>query len=168
MSFSTARVNAHMVGHVTAFDISTTELKSPGLDTGKPASMTSTPNSSRALATSIFSTVLSWHPGTCSPSRRVVSNIKSLSLIGKTILILFQIPIFRKNNGNWRNNQAKAGLFRQFPVIVNNSAESPARMCRFDYFIQRHKSAKVDLCPYMRIPRRYIRADSHVKNAAVP
>ena len=41
MSFSTARVRAHTVGHVTAFEISTTELKSPGLDTGNPASITS-------------------------------------------------------------------------------------------------------------------------------
>ena len=32
MSFSTARVRAQMVGHVTAFDISSTELKSPGLE----------------------------------------------------------------------------------------------------------------------------------------
>ena len=44
MSFSTARVSAHIVGHVTAFDISITELKSPGLDIGNPASMTSTPS----------------------------------------------------------------------------------------------------------------------------
>ena len=36
---------------VTAFDISTTELKSPGLDTGNPASITSTPKDSKALAT---------------------------------------------------------------------------------------------------------------------
>ncbi|GHU73915.1 hypothetical protein FACS189413_18590 [Bacteroidia bacterium] len=38
MSFSTARVNAQIVGQVTALDISTTELKSPGLETGNPAS----------------------------------------------------------------------------------------------------------------------------------
>gem|GEM_PF-6344935 len=57
MSFSLARVSAQMVGHVTALEMVTTELKSPGLDTGNPASMISTPNASRALATSIFSTV---------------------------------------------------------------------------------------------------------------
>ena len=81
MSFSTARVNAQMVGQVTAFEISTTLLKSPGLEMGKPASMTSTPNASSCLATWIFSTVLSWHPGTCSPSRSVVSKINNLSAI---------------------------------------------------------------------------------------
>ena len=75
MSFCTARLRAQMVGQVTALEISTTELKSPGLETGKPASITSTPSSSSAFATWIFSTVLSWQPGTCSPSRRVVSNM---------------------------------------------------------------------------------------------
>ncbi len=40
-----------MVGQVTALEISTTELKSPGLETGNPASITSTPNCSKALAT---------------------------------------------------------------------------------------------------------------------
>ena len=35
ISFSTARVSAHITGHVTALEISTTELKSPGLDTRK-------------------------------------------------------------------------------------------------------------------------------------
>lgn len=74
--FSTARVNAQIVGHVTAFDISITELKSPGLEIGKPASITSTPSCSSCLATCIFSTVLSWQPGTCSPSRNVVSKCK--------------------------------------------------------------------------------------------
>ena len=43
ISFCTARVKAQMVGHVTAFDISMTELKSPGLEIGNPASITSTP-----------------------------------------------------------------------------------------------------------------------------
>ena len=87
MSFSTARVRAHIVGHVTALDISITEWKSPGLEIGKPASIMSTPKLSRRRATSIFSTVLSWQPGTCSPSRNVVSNTNNLSLI--TILIFF-------------------------------------------------------------------------------
>ena len=75
MSFSTARVRAQMVGQVTAFEISMTELKSPGLEMGKPASMTSTPSASSCFATWIFSTVLSWQPGTCSPSRSVVSKM---------------------------------------------------------------------------------------------
>ena len=59
MSFFTARISTHITGQVTALEISTTELKSPGLDTGNPASITSTPSSSRALATWIFSMVFS-------------------------------------------------------------------------------------------------------------
>ncbi len=59
MSFSTARESAQMIGLVTALEISITELKSPGLEMGNPASMMSTPRSSSALATMIFSWVLS-------------------------------------------------------------------------------------------------------------
>jgi hypothetical protein len=81
MSFLTALVRAQITGFETAFDISTTELKSPGLETGNPASMTSTPSDSRAWATSIFSIVFNWHPGTCSPSLRVVSKIITFSFI---------------------------------------------------------------------------------------
>src|SRR5690606_16740435 len=59
----------------TALEISMTERKSPGLEIGKPASITSTPNASSSRAIMIFSSVESWHPGTCSPSRNVVSKI---------------------------------------------------------------------------------------------
>ncbi len=59
MSFFTARVRAQIVGAVTAFDISSTELKSPGDEMGNPASITSTPRASSMRATSIFSVVLS-------------------------------------------------------------------------------------------------------------
>ena len=41
MSFSTALVKAHIVGSVTAFDISTTDLKSPGEEIGNPAAYSS-------------------------------------------------------------------------------------------------------------------------------
>ena len=89
ISFCTARVRAQIVGHVTAFDISTTLLKSPGLEIGNPASITSTPNASSAFATCIFSTVFSWQPGTCSPSRSVVSKINNLSDISFYLFIMF-------------------------------------------------------------------------------
>jgi len=42
---------------------------------GNPASITSPPSSTRALATSSFSRVFMLQPGDCSPSRRVVSKI---------------------------------------------------------------------------------------------
>ncbi|MNX63969.1 hypothetical protein D3C86_949830 [compost metagenome] len=69
-----ARVNAQMIGSDTAFESSTTLWKSPGLEIGNPASITSTPSASSSLAISIFSGVVNWQPGTCSPSLKVVSN----------------------------------------------------------------------------------------------
>ena len=81
ISLRTARVSAQIVGSETAFEISSTEVKSPGLEIGNPASMMSTPRLSSNLATSIFSIVFNWQPGTCSPSRSVVSKMYNLSLI---------------------------------------------------------------------------------------
>ena len=54
MSFSTALESAQTVVFFMIFEISTTELKSPGLDTGKPASITSTPRSSNFWAIITF------------------------------------------------------------------------------------------------------------------
>ena len=50
-------------------------LESPGEAIGKPASITSTPSSTRAWATSIFSARFMLAPGDCSPSRSVVSKM---------------------------------------------------------------------------------------------
>src|SRR5690606_28572334 len=80
MSSFLARVSAH-TPVVTALEISITERKSPGLEMGNPASMMSTPSPSRALATTIFSSVDNWHPGTCSPSRSVVSKMSIFRLM---------------------------------------------------------------------------------------
>jgi len=44
ISFLTALVKPHTLAFFTIFEISTTELKSPGLDIGKPASIMSTPS----------------------------------------------------------------------------------------------------------------------------
>ena len=43
ISFFTALVKPHTLAFFTILEISTTELKSPGLDIGKPASIISTP-----------------------------------------------------------------------------------------------------------------------------
>ena len=56
-------------------------IASPGDAIGKPASIISIPNSSNTLAIWIFSSKLIDAPGDCSPSRIVVSNIKTLSLL---------------------------------------------------------------------------------------
>jgi len=54
MSFLTARVKPQTVAFLTILEISTTELKSPGLETGNPASITFTPSSSSLLAITTF------------------------------------------------------------------------------------------------------------------
>ena len=46
-----------IVDSLTTFDISTIDVKSPGLEIGNPHSIISICNNSRALANSIFSTV---------------------------------------------------------------------------------------------------------------
>lgn len=43
ISFCTARVSPHTVAFLTILAISETDVKSPGLEIGNPASMTSTP-----------------------------------------------------------------------------------------------------------------------------
>jgi len=59
ISFSTALDNAQTVDFVILAEICLTDSKSPGLETGKPTSITSTPNASKALAISNFSFVFS-------------------------------------------------------------------------------------------------------------
>ena len=57
ISITIALLSPHIMDSFTFFEISETELKSPGLDTGKPASITSTPRLSKSLAISTFSLV---------------------------------------------------------------------------------------------------------------
>src|SRR3712207_2309446 len=59
-----------------------TASKSPLDAMGKPASMMSTPMVSSSSATSSFSSRVMVAPGHCSPSRRVVSKIRTRSLEG--------------------------------------------------------------------------------------
>jgi hypothetical protein len=56
-------------------------VKSPGLATGKPASMTSTRIRSSTLAMRTFSSRVMDAPGLCSPSRNVVSKMIKRSFI---------------------------------------------------------------------------------------
>src|SRR5689334_20680286 len=55
-----------------------TASKSPGEAAGKPASMTSTLRRASCRATSSFSAAVRPAPGACSPSRRVVSKMRTL------------------------------------------------------------------------------------------
>ena len=56
-----------------------TASKSPGEDAANPASITSTPSASSCCAIAIFSSTFIVQPGDCSPSRSVVSKIRTQS-----------------------------------------------------------------------------------------
>lgn len=82
ISLSTARVRPHTVHRSPAIlPISYTERKSPGLEMGKPASITSTFMRTSWRAMKSFSSVFMLAPGDCSPSHRVALKIVILRLI---------------------------------------------------------------------------------------
>jgi hypothetical protein len=81
MSFFTARASPVTTGPRTALAIACTASKSPGEEAGNPASMMSTLSASNCRAISIFCSLASFAPGTCSPSRSVVSKMKTFSAI---------------------------------------------------------------------------------------
>ena len=75
-----ARASEQTVELRITLEIAQMDSKSPGEAAAKPASITSTPRNSSCLAIRSLSCGLILAPGLCSPSRRVVSKIKSLSL----------------------------------------------------------------------------------------
>jgi hypothetical protein len=72
-----ARASPQIVARFRQFRDLGTAAKSPSEAIGKPASMMSTPISSRSCAISSFSSWVMVAPGDCSPSRRVVSKINT-------------------------------------------------------------------------------------------
>ncbi len=87
MSASPARDRPHTTARLTRLAISVTAAKSPSEAIGKPASMMSTPMSSRKSATSSFSSKVMVAPGHCSPSRRVVSKMKTRSVLAVVVCV---------------------------------------------------------------------------------
>ena len=81
MSSALQRARPQMIGPKFSSAMALTDSKSPGEAAGKPASMMSTLSSARSLATRSFSRSVMLQPGACSPSRSVVSNIRTWSLI---------------------------------------------------------------------------------------
>src|SRR3989442_12983234 len=77
MSAGTPRARPATVAFLTFLAIRLTAPKSPSDVIGKPASMTSTPSRSSCRAISSFSSTLRVAPGDCSPSRSVVSKIRT-------------------------------------------------------------------------------------------
>ena len=77
MSRSLHRARPQTDEPVTSAAMARTASKSPTEAIGNPASMTSTPSAASARATSIFSAMFMLAPGDCSPSRKVVSKIRT-------------------------------------------------------------------------------------------
>src|SRR5499427_6902533 len=84
MSLKPARASPHTTAFLARLAISLTAAKSPSEAIGNPASITSTPIVSSSSATSSFSSCVMVAPGHCSPSRKVVSKMRtrSSSLLG--------------------------------------------------------------------------------------
>ena len=85
-----ARARPQTVAFLTRFAISRTASKSPLDAIGNPASITSTPISSRTSEMRSFSWRFIDAPGDCSPSRRVVSKMKTRS--GSFVLLMGLVP----------------------------------------------------------------------------
>src|SRR5580704_2651755 len=79
MSLKAARESPQMTAFRLRLAISCTAAKSPSEAIGKPASMISTPIVSSNSATSSFSSCVMVAPGHCSPSRKVVSKMRTRS-----------------------------------------------------------------------------------------
>ncbi len=74
-----------------------TASKSPGEAMGKPASQMSTPRRDSCRAISSFSSTLSVAPGDCSPSRRVVSKINTVSALS----VISRLAHLKKTTNDW-------------------------------------------------------------------
>jgi hypothetical protein len=81
ISCGVVRQSAAITGRRQTRATSRTAAKSSSEATGNPASSTSTPRASSCLAIRSFSSRFILQPGDCSPSRRVVSNMATRSLM---------------------------------------------------------------------------------------
>lgn len=93
ISLKLARERPQIVAFCACRAISETAAKSPSEAMGNPASMMSTPISSRSWAISSFSAWVIVAPGDCSPSRSVVSKIKTWSVMSAVPeLLSWRVP----------------------------------------------------------------------------
>ena len=93
MSRSLHRARPQTDEPATSAAMARTASKSPTEAIGNPASMTSTPSAASARAISSFSAMFMLAPGDCSPSRRVVSKIRTRFASGG--------PSRRSNSAAW-------------------------------------------------------------------
>ena len=85
MSFLIARASPVTIGPLTSRATAWTDSKSPGEEAGKPASMISTPSAASCRAIFTFCSFASFAPGTCSPSRSVVSKMNTFPDISSSL-----------------------------------------------------------------------------------
>src|SRR5437588_5742502 len=90
------RASPQITGPATSRGIACTDSKSPGEAIGKPASITSTPSRASWCAISSFSCLFREIPGDCSPSRSVVSKIRtrSASVRSRAVLMSFVLLLY--------------------------------------------------------------------------
>src|SRR6202167_1780308 len=93
MSCLDVRASPQMTGPSTSRAIACTDSKSPGEVIGKPASITSTPRRESWWAISSFSCLFREIPGDCSPSRSVVSKIRTRSPSLRTSFLLMSFVL---------------------------------------------------------------------------
>ena len=108
MSPGTTRASAAITGPFTLDAISLTASNSPSLETGKPASITSTSRRASCSAISTFSARVSAIPGACSPSRSVVSKIRTTS--GSLPFAIGHHPLLGMQPGHHRTQLAAHAL----------------------------------------------------------
>src|SRR5450759_1102958 len=119
MSLATARDRAHTTAaSPISVPMRRTESKSPGLETGKPASITSTPRRTSCRAISTFSPVFMEAPGDCSPSRSVVSKILTRSMLLTSLIGGSR----RERQQDRRHHRVDDGSDHRAPVV-----DDPAR-----------------------------------------
>ena len=178
MSACFARASAQMIGARLPFPSSElptnwatpwTARRSAGEAAGKPASMTSTPNRASCRATSSFSSTFSAAPGDCSPSRRVVSETTTVSLVltrfsstmDHPLLCLLRIwsrlitrcgLAFFSWPGEVRGQQR---LLATSPIPASHAVPRPAFPCSRAHCWLRGRSASVHRRQHWRtVPRR--------------
>src|SRR5690606_28461366 len=108
ISAGMARASPATTAFFTCLATATTASKSPFEAMGKPASMMSTPISSRASATCSFSSSVMVAPGLCSPSRSVVSKMYTRSLLDWVVLMLLVLTKGRGGIARGRTNRSVA------------------------------------------------------------
>src|SRR5579872_2126543 len=115
MSSGWARESPAMTAFLERRAISETAWKSPSEVMGKPASIMSTPISSSISATSSFSSNVMVAPGHCSPSRKVVSNMKTRSFSDFGAVLILKVPSGRSRYVILERKKGFAGSVQTTP-----------------------------------------------------